>query len=272
PAVLRSPAGWVVRYGLAVWTPGSHTLALPPLWRIGPDGRTDSSAGGAASVVVVSVLPDTLKAPDPRGPLGPLRLERRNAGPPPAAGPRATSSSHLQFHWNVRCRMRAGSPPASPGPSPPARPGGCGPRWRGRCPRRMPRSIRTSVSAWWSGRGPERAWASCATCWSSSIASPSPAPRGPMSRRWRRGRGAWPRSWPRELRPALHARRPGPLAPVVVAADAAAEPAVGDAHERRATGDGSGRAPLDRAAPRLVAHRLPGRAAHRCCGPPCRLG
>lgn len=82
PAVLRSPAGWVVRYGLAVWTPGSHTLALPPLWRIGPDGRTDSSAGGAASIVVASVFPDTVKAPDPRGPLGPLRLERRNAGPP----------------------------------------------------------------------------------------------------------------------------------------------------------------------------------------------
>ena len=82
PAVLRSPAGWVVRYGVAVWTPGSHTLALPPLWRIGPDGRTDSTAGGAASVVVASVLPATLKAPDPRGPLGPLRLERRDAGPP----------------------------------------------------------------------------------------------------------------------------------------------------------------------------------------------
>ena len=82
PAVLRSRAGWVVRYGVAVWTPGSHTLALPPLWRIGPDGRTDSSAGGAASFAVASVLPDTLKAPDPRGPLGPLRLGRRNAGPP----------------------------------------------------------------------------------------------------------------------------------------------------------------------------------------------
>jgi hypothetical protein len=82
PAVLRSRAGWVVRYGVAVWTPGTHTLTLPPLWRIGPDGRSDSSAGGAASVVVASVLPDTLKVHDPRGPLGPLRLERRNAVPP----------------------------------------------------------------------------------------------------------------------------------------------------------------------------------------------
>src|SRR5256886_395007 len=85
PAVLRSRAGWVVRYGVAVWTPGTHTLTLPPLWRVGPDGRSDSSAGGAASIVVASVIPDTLKAPDPRGPLGPLRLERRNPGPPLAA-------------------------------------------------------------------------------------------------------------------------------------------------------------------------------------------
>ena len=85
PAVLRSRAGWVVRYGVAVWTPGNHTLTLPPLWRLGPDGRSDSSAGGAASIVVASVIPDTLKAPDPRGPLGPLRLERRNPGPPLAA-------------------------------------------------------------------------------------------------------------------------------------------------------------------------------------------
>jgi hypothetical protein len=90
PAVLRSRAGWVVRYGVTVWTPGSHTLTLPPLWRIGPDGRTDSSAGGAASFAVASVLPDTLKAPDPRGPLGPLRLGGRDAAvhPPRRRPPR----------------------------------------------------------------------------------------------------------------------------------------------------------------------------------------
>src|SRR5438093_1499980 len=44
--------------------------------------RCAAPSPSAPSVVVVSVLPDTLKAPDPRGPLGPLRLERRNAGPP----------------------------------------------------------------------------------------------------------------------------------------------------------------------------------------------
>ena len=114
PAVLRSPAGWVVRYGVAVWTPGSHTLALPPLWRIGPDGRTDSTAGGAASVVVASVLPATLKAPDPRGPLGPLRLERRDAGPPLVAV--LVSIGLLAAGVAARRRPPRQVPPAPPVP------------------------------------------------------------------------------------------------------------------------------------------------------------
>ena len=114
PAVLRSPAGWVVRYGVAVWTPGSHTLALPPLWRIGPDGRTDSSAGGAARVVVASVLPATLKAPDPRGPLGPLRLERRDAGPPLVAV--LVSIALLAAGVAARRRPPRQVPPAPPVP------------------------------------------------------------------------------------------------------------------------------------------------------------
>ena len=114
PAVLRSPAGWVVRYGVAVWTPGSHTLALPSLWRIGPDGRTDSTAGGAASVVVASVLPATLKAPDPRGPLGPLRLERRDAGPPLVAV--LVSIGLLAAGVAARRRPPRQVPPAPPVP------------------------------------------------------------------------------------------------------------------------------------------------------------
>jgi len=117
PAVLRSRAGWVVRYGIAVWTSGSHTLTLPPLWRIGPDGRTDSSAGGAASVVVASVLPDSLKAADPRGPLGPLRLERRNPGPPLVAALVAIGL----LAAGVATRRRSPRRVATPPPGTPAR-------------------------------------------------------------------------------------------------------------------------------------------------------
>jgi hypothetical protein len=84
-AVLQGPAGWVVRYAVVAWKPGPHTLRLPAIWRLGPNGRADSSAGGAASFRVTNVIPDTLKDPAPRGPLGPLRLAGRNPVPALAA-------------------------------------------------------------------------------------------------------------------------------------------------------------------------------------------
>ncbi|HVH66517.1 MAG TPA: hypothetical protein VM716_01480 [Gemmatimonadales bacterium] len=82
PAVLRSPSGWVVRYAVVAWTPGAHRLMLPPIWRLAPDGRVDSLAGGGTAFTVASVIPVTLKNPDPRGPLAPLRTLHRNAMPP----------------------------------------------------------------------------------------------------------------------------------------------------------------------------------------------
>ena len=84
-AVVPSAAGWLVRYAVVAWKPGPHTLTLPAISRLGPNGRADSSAGGAASFRVANVIPDTLKDPAPRGPLGPLRLAGRNAIPPLAA-------------------------------------------------------------------------------------------------------------------------------------------------------------------------------------------
>src|SRR5207249_454187 len=72
PAVRRSAAGWVVRYAVVAWKPGAHRLALPPLWRLGPDGRADSTAGGATSFTVASVIPDSLRSPSPQGLLAPL--------------------------------------------------------------------------------------------------------------------------------------------------------------------------------------------------------
>ena len=82
PSVRRVAGAWVVRYALAAWKPGAHRLALPPIWRLGPDGGSDSTAGGVASFSVASVIPDSLKDPTPQGALAPLRPVHRNALPP----------------------------------------------------------------------------------------------------------------------------------------------------------------------------------------------
>ncbi|MGH7699809.1 MAG: hypothetical protein ACREMJ_04715, partial [Gemmatimonadales bacterium] len=66
PAIDRVGGGWRVRYALVAWVPGNRRVTLPPLWRLGPDGRADSLPGGAAELVLASVLPDTGGGPEPR--------------------------------------------------------------------------------------------------------------------------------------------------------------------------------------------------------------
>ena len=43
-----SPRGadWVVRYPVAAWAPGAHSVTLPPIWRLGPAAQADSVPGG----------------------------------------------------------------------------------------------------------------------------------------------------------------------------------------------------------------------------------
>ncbi|HUK21661.1 MAG TPA: hypothetical protein VLV45_08905, partial [Gemmatimonadales bacterium] len=65
--------GWAVSYPVVVWEPGTHDVSLPPIWRFAPDGHTDSITGGMARLVVQSVIPDSLKHPEPRPALVPLR-------------------------------------------------------------------------------------------------------------------------------------------------------------------------------------------------------
>jgi hypothetical protein len=76
PVVLATPDGWIVRYAVVAWTPGSLTLDMPPLWRLGPDGTADSLSGGRATFHVASVIPDSVTSPAPQPALGPLRLAR----------------------------------------------------------------------------------------------------------------------------------------------------------------------------------------------------
>lgn len=85
PAVVHVGAAWLIRYPVAAWAPGSRTVTLPPIWRLGPDGRVDSIAGGSVTFSVASVLPDTGAPPEPRGMLAPLRSRRHDPRPPLAA-------------------------------------------------------------------------------------------------------------------------------------------------------------------------------------------
>ena len=91
PSVRRVAGTWVVRYAVAAWKPGVHRLALPPIWRLGPDGGADSTAGGIATFSVASVIPDSLKDPTPQGALAPLRAVHHNAVPPLVAAGIATA-------------------------------------------------------------------------------------------------------------------------------------------------------------------------------------
>ena len=114
PAVRRSAGGWVVRYAVVAWKPGAHRLALPPLWRLGPDGRADSTAGGATSFTVVSVIPDSLRSPSPQGLLAPLRAAHEDPLPP--LGAVALASGLLAVGVAARRRRPRALEPAPQAP------------------------------------------------------------------------------------------------------------------------------------------------------------
>ncbi|HUL03104.1 MAG TPA: hypothetical protein VLV16_07755 [Gemmatimonadales bacterium] len=128
PGVLRAPGpagSWVVRYAVAVWTPGAHTITLPPVWRLGPNGETDSLPGGHARVDVRRVIPDSVTQPQARGAIAPLRPERRSALPVLAAA--ALAGSLLAGAIALRRRPR----PARPSPEAPVEPQVPDARWLG---------------------------------------------------------------------------------------------------------------------------------------------
>ena len=81
PRIVARPDGWTVSYLLVGWKAGSGTVAMPALWRLGPDGSTDSLPGGTVTLSIASVIPDSVTAPQPQPALGPLRLGRARAIP-----------------------------------------------------------------------------------------------------------------------------------------------------------------------------------------------
>src|SRR5439155_1610380 len=114
PAVRRTRDGWLVRYPIVAWTPGTHVLTLPPVWRLGPDGRADSVPGGVARFLVGSVIPDTVRGPQPRGALAPVRGARRSALPVAAALLVAGAILAAGLRWRRRAPLTVPPPPPVP--------------------------------------------------------------------------------------------------------------------------------------------------------------
>ena len=114
PAVRRTRDGWLVRYPIVAWTPGTHVLTLPPVWRLGPDGRADSVPGGVARFLVGSVIPDTVRGPQPRGALAPVRGARRSGVPVAAALLLAGAILAVGLRWRRRAPVTVPPPPPVP--------------------------------------------------------------------------------------------------------------------------------------------------------------
>ena len=80
-ALIARSNGWTVSYLVVAWKAGTSTIAMPSVWRLGPNGATDSLAGGTVTLRIASVIPDTVTAPQPQPSLGLLRLDRSSAIP-----------------------------------------------------------------------------------------------------------------------------------------------------------------------------------------------
>jgi len=112
PVVAQAANGWRVRYTVVAWVPGSLTLDMPPLWKLGPDGTADSLPGGTARFFVASVIPDSVRSPAPQPSIGPLRLERASAIPVLAAVLVVLASLWALIAWRRRApRSVAATPP-----------------------------------------------------------------------------------------------------------------------------------------------------------------
>jgi hypothetical protein len=104
PVVLASTVSgeWLVRYAVVAWTPGAISLEMPPVWRLGPDGTSDSLPGGAATFRIASVIPDSVKSPAPQPALGLLRPERLSPLPLAIAGLLAVGALIGLIAWRRR--------------------------------------------------------------------------------------------------------------------------------------------------------------------------
>ena len=116
--VLSRGTDWVVRYTVVAWSPGAQHVSVPPVWRLGARGEADSVPGGSATLTIASVIPDSVRTPQPRPALTPIRSDQRAPLPPLLAILIAGSSLGLALWWRRRS-ARGIAAPSAPDAAPP---------------------------------------------------------------------------------------------------------------------------------------------------------
>lgn len=102
--------GDTVRYPVVAWTAGPHHFRLPTLWLVGAGGGSDSLPGGAADIMVRSVLPPDGARPSPKALLPPLDSGPASPWPPLIAAVLGT----VGLVAGVRLRRRGPRPTQAP--------------------------------------------------------------------------------------------------------------------------------------------------------------
>ncbi|HEX9729478.1 MAG TPA: hypothetical protein VGA37_13305 [Gemmatimonadales bacterium] len=78
PEIAARVGALVVRFRVAVFTPGRHPIGMPSVELLGPDGSVETVFGDTAVIDVVSVIPAAEAEPDPRFSRAPIpRAVRR---------------------------------------------------------------------------------------------------------------------------------------------------------------------------------------------------
>lgn len=109
PSVTPRGDRLVIRYRFAVFEPGEHAVAMPPVELVHVDGTAETVLGDTALVRVASVLPAGDSVPSPKPSLGPVPRAVRKPGPLIVLISLVLGSAGL---WAVR-RRRVGTRPAS---------------------------------------------------------------------------------------------------------------------------------------------------------------
>jgi hypothetical protein len=116
PAITPAPGGILVRHAVALFAPGTHTISMPAIEVLHPDGTVEAIVGDTAVVVVAAVVPDSLRDPRPMPSQAPIARPPRDVRRALLPGALVLLALAAWLAWRRRAPRTAGAavPAATP--------------------------------------------------------------------------------------------------------------------------------------------------------------